>query len=652
MPLADQLPVLDNRRFADLVAEARARIPSYTPEWTDLNDNEPGMALVQLFAWMTDLLFYRLGRVPELNYLTFLELLGIELEPATAASVELTFAVKAGNAAAVVNVPLHLQVAATAQDGSRVIFETDRSLSAVRANLVALQSRSGAVFRLLTQANQDMTTSWAPFGPTPAIDDSLLLGFDEALPAAAELSLFVWPADADEAPAPFPCGGSASTPAPATIAWEYWSGTSWQALTVLVDDSRAFTRPGAVRLRAPAANTMNAVQIGQETQARYWLRARLTRVGYQVAPLLAALRTNTVSALQAETVTDEVLGGSDGTPNQELTLRFSPVLDGTLELQVDEGTLDETGAGFVTWTPVVDFHGAAPDDRVYVLDRASGVVRFGDGVHGKIPVANADLPSGNVVARTYRHGGGSNGNVAAGAASSPLMAVQGIDTVSNPRAAIGGRDEETLADAKARAALSVRSNGRAVTAQDFEQHAEEAPNVARAKALPLFHPQFPDVPIPGVVTVIVVPSGPGPRPMPTADTLAAVCAVLDSCRLLTTEVFVTAPAYVQVEADVSVIALDTADTGEVQQAVEQALLAYFHPLTGGDDGTGWPFGRTIFYSPVYQRVLQVDGVSRIDSLVLRVNGREQQECTNVPIASEALVYSTSHQVDVSYDYSG
>jgi len=82
MPLKDEYPKIDDRRYSDIVAEARTRIPRYTPEWTDLNENEPGMAVVQLFGWMTELLISRLGKIPKLNYLKFLELLGIELTEA------------------------------------------------------------------------------------------------------------------------------------------------------------------------------------------------------------------------------------------------------------------------------------------------------------------------------------------------------------------------------------------------------------------------------------------------------------------------------------------------------------------------------------------------------------------------------------------
>ena len=89
MPL--QAPIIDDRRFEDIVEEARTLIPRYTPEWTDLNDNEPGMALVQLFAWMTDMMLFRLAQVPEAHYIKFLQLLGIELRPAEPAHAEITF---------------------------------------------------------------------------------------------------------------------------------------------------------------------------------------------------------------------------------------------------------------------------------------------------------------------------------------------------------------------------------------------------------------------------------------------------------------------------------------------------------------------------------------------------------------------------------
>ena len=83
MPLT--APNLDTRRFKDLVEEARARIPRYTPEWTNFNDSDPGMTLVKLHAWLTETLLFQLNQLPELTYIKFLELLNVQPRPAVAA---------------------------------------------------------------------------------------------------------------------------------------------------------------------------------------------------------------------------------------------------------------------------------------------------------------------------------------------------------------------------------------------------------------------------------------------------------------------------------------------------------------------------------------------------------------------------------------
>src|SRR5512140_1550250 len=85
-------PILDDLRFQkDLVDEARRRIIRYCPEWTDYNLSAPGITLIELFAWMTELIVYRLNRVPDKNYIKFLELLGVHLQPASSARTVLTF---------------------------------------------------------------------------------------------------------------------------------------------------------------------------------------------------------------------------------------------------------------------------------------------------------------------------------------------------------------------------------------------------------------------------------------------------------------------------------------------------------------------------------------------------------------------------------
>ena len=75
-------PVLDDRRFDDLVEELLSRIPAHTPEWTHPNLGDPGRTLLELFAWLTDTLLYRANLVPERQRLVFLKLLGQPLRAA------------------------------------------------------------------------------------------------------------------------------------------------------------------------------------------------------------------------------------------------------------------------------------------------------------------------------------------------------------------------------------------------------------------------------------------------------------------------------------------------------------------------------------------------------------------------------------------
>src|SRR5690242_2634875 len=88
-------PNLDDRRFQQLVDEAKRYVQQSCPEWTDHNVSDPGVTLIEVFAQMVDQLVYRLNRVPEKNYLAFLDLLGVKLFPPTAARAEVTFRLSA-----------------------------------------------------------------------------------------------------------------------------------------------------------------------------------------------------------------------------------------------------------------------------------------------------------------------------------------------------------------------------------------------------------------------------------------------------------------------------------------------------------------------------------------------------------------------------
>jgi predicted phage baseplate assembly protein len=642
MPLP--APILDDRTFDDIVTEAKARIPRYAPEWTDHNESDPGIALLQLFAWLTEITLYRLNQVPDLNYVKFLELIGTALRPAVPATVELTFDL-AQPAPASVAVPRGTLVAAAGADGAPVLFETDTGLIAVGPPLAQIQSHDGSAYALLTREDADRRPYY-PFGLHHRPGSALLLGFDVA---AAELP--TGPLDLAFAVEPQAtgtversCDLGPGPPPPAVLAWEAWDPDrrAWSALQLERDRTRALTRSGHVVVRI--AERLRPDALGLVTEPLVWIRCRLARERYELPPRLRMVLTNTVAATQALTVRDEVLGGSDGRPDQSFQLASVPVLD--LRLEVDEGQ------GFEPWTRVDDFLASGPDARVYVLDPASGALRMGDGTNGRIPVANLANPGANVVAREYRTGGGRRGNVPAGAVTGLQTTVDGVDSVTNHAPAAGGADQETLEDAKRRAPRELRTRGRAVTADDFETLAVATPGaiVRRAKALPLAHPRFPGIEVPGCVTVIVVPESDAPNPLPNETTLAAVCAQLDRHRLLTTEVHVIGPTYRRVAIRVDVVARADADVGEVRRALDERLTRYLDPLRGGADGTGWPFGGDISYSGLYRQVIETAGVDGIrdGELHIVVDGEREPFCRDVPIGEGVLVYPGRHRITVDY----
>jgi len=660
MPLDAEFPVIDDRRYADLVAEARTRITRYASEWTDVNDNEPGMAVVQLLAWLSELLIHRLGSVPKLNYLKFLELIGIELAPAQPARAELTFPVVATFPEPTIVIPSHTQVAAEVPGAETpVVFETERALIALGARLDAVQLDSGFATTDVSGANADARTGFLPFGQTARIGASLMLGFDSPLdfPSAAVDLMFWLKTPRSRGPVYADC--TTSTPPPATFAWEYWNGKEWQPLDLLKDETAAFTRSGHVTLLTPSAKApagpLQRAALGSIVDPRFWIRARLVSGAYQRAPQLLAVRTNTVPALQAQTVDAEVLGRATGLDDQVFTLANKPVLDGTLVLVVDEGRGEER------WEERADFYASGPDDRHYVLNRSTGEVRFGRGKQLRVPIANPNRPA-NVIALSYRFGGGAAGNVGPATIVDVRSGVAGLDAgaVANLMPAYGGSDEETLDAAKTRAAQTLKSHERAVTLEDFELHARAAGDVARAKALPLFHPLFAGVDVPGVISVIVVPNSAetnpldDPAPMPTEGTLRNVCAYLEPRRLATVELYTLAPSYSEVVVAATLVCRSTADLAAVKQQALLLLARYFHPLVGGDDatletdGSGWPFGGDIVYSALVQR-LMLQGVRRVNDVEITLDRKVQPSCSDVPIAAHALLKSGAHVIAVEYE---
>jgi predicted phage baseplate assembly protein len=638
MPL--EAPQLDTRTFEELVRLAQLRIPRYTQEWTNFNDSDPGMTLVQLFAWLTEMMLYQMNRVPERNYIKFLKLLNLELRPAKPAQAHLTFTATAG-AAVVESVRQRTQVEAQPPEGGDpLVFETAAGLDLIRVPLSDVQVYDGAAFTVVTQANQGPGTPLRPLGWTPQVGSALYLGFQQTQPPVVgrpfpqEMRLRVFLPAEVQAGVAQNCREVQQAPAPpVTLEWEYKptaTAQRWQRLNVYEDSSTAFTREGYILLEGPAS--IEPTPEGKVQEPRFWLRGRLAAGSYPAGqvPVIDFLRPNTVPAENLVTIREEVVEISEGHPNQVFELRYRPVQPGSLTLEVEVPNQEPE-----PWTAVADFLASGDEDAHYVLDATTGQIRFGDGRRGRIPVAGAEI-----IAREYRYGGGKAGNVDSGLINSLRIPLDGVEQVTNERPAVGGQDEQDVEQLKEQAPYILRSQNRAVAVEDFIALAEQAGGVARATAIALAHPHHPGVEVPGAITVVIVPDTDETPPQPSSDLIRQVCQYLDRFRLLTTEVYVKGPEYQPITVEARVVARPYAAFDAVAQDVEKALNAALDPRS-------WAFAQELYPTNLYGVILGVENVAAVHSLTLIVNGRPHDNLAQaVVVPADGLVYGTDHQITV------
>jgi hypothetical protein len=189
----------------------------------------------------------------------------------------------------------------------------------------------------------------------------------------------------------------------------------------------------------------------------------------------------------------------------------------------------------------------------------------------------------------------------------------------------------------------LRHRLQAISLSDYEALAREAsPAIAVARALPATRTGRDAAP--GWVTVIVVPRSADARPQPTAELRRAVSEFL-SARVpasAAAQIRVAGPQYLPVDAEAVVAARKREEAGRVHDNVAEALARFFHPLTGGPEGEGWPFGRDVYISDVARALEEVEGVDFVESLVLKLDGAPQGETVAVP--SDCIVVAGKLQV--------
>lgn len=516
---------LDDRTFAELVNECLLRIPRYCPEWTNYNASDPGVTLIELFAWLTDQMLMRFNQVPRRNYVAFLELLGIRLQPPAPAQTEVTFYLSA-SLPEDYTIPAGSEVATQrTETDDAIIFSTDRPLVIGKPRILNLLSAPRSEEHpeflrdlLLDVWTEDREEGWAGqeialFSDPPMPNNCFYVVFDGEQQINGNVIALKLK------------GESATTtginPNNPPRYWEAWNGNAWQSVLLKESDDR--TRGFSFsEIANEGANPLQGVEVifhlpltwdvaQFSTYRGRWLRCSYVELtanqsGYNRSPHIIGMNARaiggTVKATQCHALNNEVLGESNGKSGQVFQLLHSPVLP----RKADEYLLVTPPIGLPQiWTEVADFSESTAQDLHYIIDSTSGKAQFGPFVQTPnyqsqqtlqrlriqgepmqrvMPDATKAIamntktsgtqygavpPIGSIIQIVkYRTGGGFRGNVQRGSLRIAKNAIPYVASLTNHISASNGVDAESLDDVTIRVPKMLRTRDRAITQTDFE----------------------------------------------------------------------------------------------------------------------------------------------------------------------------------------
>jgi hypothetical protein len=406
------------------------------------------------------------------------------------------------------------------------------------------------------------------------------------------------------------------------IIWEYLTKDVWKELKILKDSTNAFSQSGAIEFIA-STDWEKATKFGDG----YWLRGRWKLGNYDISPKLIGAHLNAVEVIQAVSVRNEILGSSNGEVYQTFNFAKSPILpdpkiiikevekpsteeiERFKEILRDDVIIDpETGeaiALWIRWHEVNNFLNSGRESRHYTLDHYKAAITFGDGKRGMIPPIGRD----NIRSEVYHFCEGAKGNVGKDTITLLETPYSFVKSIGNSYPAGGGADAETIEEAKLRGPWALKHRYRAVTREDFENLALEAcGEIAKARC-------FAED---GKIKLIILPKGESGKLQPGIMLIQNVKKYLDERRLITTQLEVTGPGYVDIsiEAEVVVEPQKVELIPKMKEKMETDLKKFFHPLRGGPAGDGWPMGRPIHISEIYYLLEGSEGVDYVKKVTL------------------------------------
>jgi len=595
------VPPIDytSRDYTSIINDLLTLIPSYLPEWTDRSPGDFGIVLLELFAYVGDILNYYSDRIANEAFiataqqrqsvLNLANLLDYTPHGNVAATTTLQFTLNGGVGPVPqpILVPANTQVSTTLSGTSMVVFETQSDLWIYGDGIVTTLNATGTGLAGQQYVLGDATKPWPTYyNPTGS-------GVTQIVQVGATTYTM----------AP---GNSFVGQAAAATMYTIINGN-----TVLFGGGTTQS-PGAI----PANGAAIVINYG------------MTALTAGNPPTPATQYAGTVSAINGTSSVGEGIGISDGTPNQYYTLFNTPVVDGSITVYVDEG------GGPTAWIYHQRLVDAFASEGAYTLSvDANGVVTvsFGDNITGRIPAPGA------MITATYLMGGGSIGNVASG---SLVQISSGTDptvtAVTNTVPATGGADVETIDHIRIHAPMSITAINRAVTLDDYAALVLNIPSIAKAATLSTAY---------NAVSVYIHPAGDfisdptalGNRVSALIPTItnSAYTGYMDDKKMVGTSIAVIPPQYNKAGVlQTGYVPIDIAATIQVlpqyhQSTVSSAAQAAIQNLLLF---SVVDFGWRVTLSSLYHAIMEVEGIDYVVVTVLCRDEVTPQTCADVQCA--------------------
>lgn len=584
-------PNLDDRDFKTLLEEAKNKIKESCPSWTDLSPNDPGIVLLEVFAYLTETMLYRLNRLPEKVYIEFLKLLDVKFDPPTAATTKLKFTISGIKDKDVV-IPKGTRVETKLPDGSEesVIFSTTEEVIVKPDTLKLDQELSDEQAEKVVKESEIAKEEKRQLEETKNVEQSGELDKKQKEKDRGKKS---------------------------KKQFEEQAKQQEDAEKSNIDQDKGEGQSKKDEEKKKLAEE-------QDKEIEVWVPA----VHGEWVDFYFAAKADGNPGLIVKSKSAPIVKARKDKPNLIVAVEISE--EEFTAIRLSQQTTEYKGKKYRIWQEVRSFIEAQKDSYVYLADRLAGTITFAPALHeqedsqhkesnkSSNKIALAAIPEKDKeILLAYRLGGGNEGNVGANTLTILKDPIKGVNiSVTNPEPVVNGRDAESLENALKRAPSEVFTLNRAVTVADYKFFAERAEGVIRAH-VETSHYLWKHAK-PGTVDVFLITKENSVEPLKKVkDELESKQPIGASCNVQSAQ-------FKNVNVELRAVIDKHADSKKVRSNILERLSKNLSSIS-------WGFGQTLHKSHIYDIVLKEPSVRWVDQVNLSVEKHPKYEINSIVV---------------------